>query len=108
MNYRTGMAQDLMADTLGEFDIVYNDVLKPQYPETWLQAKDRVRPGGLYICDNVLWSGRVASDDGKRTNETEAIKSHNELVFADPDFDSFIHPVRDGLLVARKKNIQGA
>ena len=105
VNYRTGNAQNLLADTLGTFDIVYNDVLKPQYPETWLQGKDRVRPGGLYIADNVLWSGRVAADDGSRAAETEAIKSHNELVFADPDFDSFIHPVRDGLLVARKKDL---
>jgi predicted O-methyltransferase YrrM len=108
VNYRTGNAQDLLADTLGEFDIVYNDVLKPQYPETWLQAKDRVRPGGLYIADNVLWSGRVTSEGAKgdtRSDETEAIKRHNELAFADPDFDSFIHPVRDGLLVARKKDL---
>lgn len=107
VNYRTGMAQDLLADTMGEFDIVYNDVLKPQYPETWLQAKDRVRPGGLYICDNVLWSGRVTQEGSKgdtRKDATEAIKSHNELIFADPDFDAFIHPVRDGLLVARKKD----
>jgi caffeoyl-CoA O-methyltransferase len=76
VNYRTGMAQDLLADTMGEFDIVYNDVLKPQYPETWLQAKDRVRPGGLYICDNVLWSGRVTIEGSKgdtRKDDTEAI-----------------------------------
>ncbi|HET9661718.1 MAG TPA: O-methyltransferase, partial [Thermomicrobiales bacterium] len=65
VDYRTGNAQDLLADTLGAFDIVYNDVLKPQYPETWLQAKDRVRPGGLYICDNVLWSGRVTPEGSK-------------------------------------------
>ena len=104
VNYRTGFAQDLLADTPGSFDIVYNDVLKPQYPETWLQAKDRVRPGGLYICDNVLWSGRVAVDDGERKEDTEAIRSHNELVYADPEFDTFIHPVRDGLLVARKRD----
>ena len=107
VDYRTGNAQDLLADTLGWFDIVYNDVLKLQYPETWLQAKERVRPGGLYICDNVLWSGRVTPEGGKgdtRQDETEAIKSHNELVFADPEFDSYIHPVRDGLLVARKKD----
>jgi caffeoyl-CoA O-methyltransferase len=106
VDYRTGNAQNLLADTMGSFDIVYNDVLKPQYPETWLQAKERVRPGGLYICDNVLWSGRVTIEGSKgdtRKDDTEAIKSHNELIFADPDFDTFIHPVRDGLLVARKR-----
>ncbi len=61
VNYRTGMAQDLMADTLGEFDIVYNDVLKPQYPETWLQAKG---PGAkrrsLYLRQRALVGSRHA------------------------------------------------
>lgn len=104
VRYHTGYAQDILADTPGEFDIIYNDVDKPQYPETWLQAKDRIRPGGLYLCDNVLWYGRVAEGDGKSLEQTEAILSHNQLVFADPDFDTFIHPVRDGLLVARKKD----
>ena len=107
VNYRIGMAQDVLADTLGSFDIVYNDVDKLQYPETWLQAKARVRTGGLYIADNVLWSGRVTLEGSKgdtRKEETEAIKRHNELIYADPDFDSFIHPVRDGLIVARKRD----
>jgi predicted O-methyltransferase YrrM len=98
------MAQDILADTLGLFDIVYNDVDKPQYPETWLQARDRVRPGGLYIADNVLWSGRVTPDGDDGTEGTRAIQRHNELIVADPDFDSFIHPVRDGLIVARKRD----
>jgi predicted O-methyltransferase YrrM len=105
VNYRTGMALDLLADTLGSFDIVYNDVLKPQYPETWLQAKDRVRPGGLYIADNVLWSGRVTPEGDDRDEGTRAIQRHNELIYADPDFDTFIHPVRDGLMVARKRDV---
>lgn len=103
VSYRTGMAQDLLADTPGAFDIVYNDVLKPQYPETWLQAKDRVRPGGLYIADNVLWSGRVTPEGDDGNEGSRAIRNHNELIFADPDFDAFIHPVRDGLVVARKR-----
>jgi caffeoyl-CoA O-methyltransferase len=103
VDYRTGMAQDLLADTLGSFDIVYNDVLKPQYPETWLQAKERVRPGGLYIADNVLWSGRVTPEGDDGNEGTRAIQRHNELIYADPDFDSFIHPVRDGLIVARRR-----
>lgn len=104
VRYRTGMAQDILADTLGTFDIVYNDVDKPQYPETWLQARDRVRPGGLYIADNVLWSGRVTPEGDDRAEGTRAIQRHNELIVADPDFDSFIHPVRDGLIVARKRD----
>jgi predicted O-methyltransferase YrrM len=68
-------------------------------------AKDRIRPGGLYIADNVLWRGRVALDEYKDVFQgwTEAIMEHNRLIFADPEFDAFINPNRDGVIVARKK-----
>src|SRR6266571_14837 len=49
--------------TEGVFDVVYNDVDKVGYPAAWEAARGRVRPGGLYLCDNVLWSGRVARED---------------------------------------------
>ncbi|MGZ8947557.1 MAG: O-methyltransferase, partial [Methylococcaceae bacterium] len=60
VDFRAGMAQDIFKATDGLFDICYNDVDKGDYPEIWLMAKDRIRPGGLYIADNVLWRGRVA------------------------------------------------
>ncbi|MGD9714260.1 MAG: O-methyltransferase [Thermomicrobiales bacterium] len=106
VEYHVGWAQDALAATPGEFDIVYSDVDKPQYPETWLQAKERVRPGGLYICDNVLWSGRVTDDAFDDSESAVAIRKHNELIFADPAFDSFIFPVRDGLIVARRRSLE--
>ena len=60
VDFQAGMAQDIFAKTEGLFDVCYNDVDKGDYPEIWLMAKDRIRPGGLYIADNVLWRGRVA------------------------------------------------
>lgn len=84
--------------TEGDFDVIYNDVDKTSYPGAWEAAKDRVRPGGLYICDNVLWSGRVASDDD--SPETVAIRAHNEAVYEDPGFAPSIIPTRDGVMVA--------
>ncbi len=103
VEYTVGWAQETLQATEGSFDIVYNDVDKPQYPDTWLLAKDRVRPGGVYICDNVLWSGRVTDEGYDASESSDAIRKHNELIFADPDFDAFILPVRDGLVVARRK-----
>jgi predicted O-methyltransferase YrrM len=105
VDFRTGMAQDIFAQTEGLFDVCYNDADKGDYPEIWLQAKDRVREGGLYIADNVLWRGRVAVEQFTDTFQgwTEAIREHNALIFNDPDFDSFINPTRDGVLVARRK-----
>ncbi|GAB6141762.1 O-methyltransferase [Methylosoma difficile] len=106
VNFQAGMAQDIFNATEGEFDICYNDVDKGDYPEIWQMAKDRIRPGGLYIADNVLWRGRVAVEQFKDVfpGWTEAIRQHNQMIFDDPDFDTFINPTRDGVLVARKKS----
>jgi predicted O-methyltransferase YrrM len=106
VDFHTGMAQTVFAQTDGVFDICYNDVDKGDYPAIWLMAKDRIRPGGLYIADNVLWHGRVALEKFEDIvpGWTEAIREHNALIFNDPDFDAFINPTRDGVLVARKKS----
>ena len=102
VDYHVGIAQDVLVATEGSFDVVYNDIDKHDYPAAWALARERVRPGGLYICDNVLWSGRVVdADDHRRT--TEAIRRHNAQVYADPDYDSCLVPTRDGVMVARRK-----
>lgn len=105
IEFCVGLAQDVFAQTDGIFDICYNDVDKGDYPEIWRMAKQRIRSGGLYIADNVLWHGRVALKGPHETvsGSTEAIMEHNRLIFNDPDFDAFINPTRDGVIVARKK-----
>ncbi len=105
IDFRADMAQNAFAQTEGLFDICYNDVDKGDYPEIWLLAKDRIRPGGLYIADNVLWRGRVAAHSGTDVFQgwTEAIRQHNQMIFDDPDFETFINPSRDGVIVARRK-----
>ncbi len=105
IEFHAGMAQDIFNSTQGQFDICYNDVDKGDYPEVWSMAKDRIRPGGLYIADNVLWHGRVALTEFTDIvpGWTEAIKRHNSLIFNDPEFDTFVNPTRDGVLIARRK-----
>jgi len=105
VDFQVGMAQEVFAQTEGLFDICYNDADKGDYPEIWQMAKNRIRPGGLYIADNVLWRGRVAMEQYSDvfSGWTEAIKTHNQLIFNDPEFDAFINPIRDGVLVARRK-----
>ena len=105
VEFHVGMAQDVFAQTDGLFDICYNDVDKEAYPEIWQMAKHRIRSGGLYIADNVLWYGRVAMENYQDDvpGSTEAIIAHNRLIFNDPDFDAFINPTRDGVIVARKR-----
>jgi predicted O-methyltransferase YrrM len=105
VDFRVGMAQDVLRALPEPVDVVYNDIDKHDYPEAWELARTRIRPGGLYLCDNVLWSGRVAEQDpnDQHPESTAAIRRHNELVAADPDFDSFIVPTRDGVMVARRR-----
>lgn len=106
VDFRAGWAQAVFAATDGDFDICYNDVDKGDYPEVWRLARERIRPGGLYIADNVLWSGRVALEHPIDVvpGWTEAIKEHNRLIFNDPEFDAFVNPTRDGVLVARRRS----
>jgi caffeoyl-CoA O-methyltransferase len=105
IDFRVGIAQDIFAQIEGEFDICYNDADKGDYPQIWQMARDRIRPGGLYIADNVLWHGRVAVERYVDIvpGWTEAILEHNIQIFNDPEFDAFINPTRDGVIVARKK-----
>lgn len=103
VRYHVGDAVSSLATVSGEFDVVYNDIDKHGYPDAWRAARDRVRLGGLYICDNVLWSGRVTESppaDDVRPGWTEAILEHNRLVAGDEDYLSTIIPTRDGVMVA--------
>ena len=97
-----GYAQDIFSQTDGFFDICYNDVDKSEYPLVWKMARDKIKPGGLYIADNVLWHGKVIAASNP-DEWTQAILEHNQLIFDDPEFDAFINPTRDGVMVARRK-----
>lgn len=96
-----GDALGALRATGGEFDVVYCDIDKEGYPDAWALARTKVRVGGLYICDNVLWSGKVARDNDEAS--TLAIRRHNDLIAADPAFDSAIVPTRDGVMVALRR-----
>ncbi len=98
--FHVGDAVEQMASIPGEFDVVYDDIDKHGYPAAWLAARDRIRVGGLYICDNVLWSGRVPADGEEPDGVTDAIREHNRLIAQDERFVSIIVPTRDGVTVA--------
>ena len=99
IRYHVAPAFDAFDEVAGEFDIVYCDIDKDGYPEAWKRAHERVRVGGFFICDNVLWSGRVAQA-AEGDAWTEAIQELNELIAKDPGYRSTIVPTRDGVVVA--------
>src|SRR6266704_6995532 len=89
-----GNALDLIDQVEGEFDVIFNDVDKHYYPEVYRKAAGRVRTGGLFVTDNVLWSGRVA-DPSVSDHDTEGVRSFNKLLFADDRYYSTVSPLRD-------------
>jgi predicted O-methyltransferase YrrM len=102
VRYRVGDALTGFAAEQGEFDIVYCDVDKPGYPDCWRAARERIRVGGLWLCDNVLWSGHVATgtERDRLPGHTAAIQAHNTLVAEDDRFVGSIVPIRDGVMAA--------
>jgi len=95
-----GDALKLLDQVEGEFDLIFNDVDKHQYPDVFRKAVPRLRRGGLLVADNVLWGGRVAR--GETDRETVAIREFNRLLFSSPDLMTTIVPLRDGVSVSLK------
>ena len=102
VRYRVGDALQGFAAEEGEFDVVYCDVDKPGYPDCWRAARDRIRIGGLWLCDNVIWSGHVATGTDREglSGWTAPIREHNRLVADDVGYVGSIVPIRDGVMAA--------
>jgi caffeoyl-CoA O-methyltransferase len=98
----TGDALEVLSEQKEQFDIIFNDVDKEDYPRVLRLISPRLRQGGLFITDNVLWSGRVAEKNPKEPR-TKAILEFNRLLYGSKDFYTTILPIRDGLAVALKK-----
>jgi caffeoyl-CoA O-methyltransferase len=103
----TGDALELLSERKEQFDILFSDVDKHDYPRVFKMAAARVRKGGLFITDNVLWSGRVAYAAGNPDlpkpdvdKYTEGVVELNRLLYSSPDWYTTIIPLRDGVAVA--------
>jgi len=98
----TGDALEVLSEQKERYDIIFNDVDKEDYPRVLRLVAPRLRKGGLFITDNVLWSGRVAEKNPKDP-QTKAIVEFNRLLYNSEEFYTTILPIRDGLAVALKK-----
>jgi predicted O-methyltransferase YrrM len=96
-----GDAVEQFARQKQEFDIVFNDIDKEGYPRVLDLAASRLRRGGLFITDNVLWSGRVTQQNATEES-TRAIQEFNRRLYTMKEFFTTILPLRDGLAVAVK------
>lgn len=86
----------------GSVDMVFIDADKRQYPEYLKEAARMLRPGGLIIADNTLWSGHVC-DPAYKDAQTRGVREFNDLAVSHPDFETVMLPIRDGISLLRKR-----
>jgi predicted O-methyltransferase YrrM len=97
-----GQAEAIIADLQADiFDLVFIDADKKNNFTYFQLVFDKVRSGGLIIIDNVLWKGKVYGDDNDA--DTALIRELNDRISVDSRVEKMILPVRDGLLIIRKK-----
>jgi len=98
-----GDAMQVIPTLPGTFDLVFIDAGKQYYQAYYDLIIDRVESGGLIIADNVLWSGKVATGLRKTDADTKQLHAFNVALQEDERVDNLLLPIRDGLLVARKR-----
>jgi len=101
IKYILGDANETLNGLNETFDLVFIDADKKNNGTYYDMVFDRVRPGGLIIVDNVLWSGKVLNTN--QDKDTKNISTFNDKILADSRVEKLILPVRDGLFVIRKK-----
>jgi predicted O-methyltransferase YrrM len=102
IHMHTGNALDIIPNIDGPFDLVFIDADKNNYLNYYNLVLDKVRPGGLIIADNVLWSGKVLETPKANDLDTIALIAYNDFLARDSRVEVVLLPVRDGLSVARK------
>ncbi len=103
INYQIGNALDLIPTLSEKFDIIFIDADKENYLNYYHLIFDKVNSGGYIIADNVLWSGKVISNASKIDKDTQAILNYNKFIQNDERVENVLFPIRDGLMIARKK-----
>ncbi len=103
IDYRVGNAIDIVPTLTDTLDLVFIDADKTNYANYFDLVINKLRTGGFIIADNVLWSGKVTEPFSQMDADTLALHKFNQKVQADDRVENVLFPVRDGLMVIRKK-----
>ncbi len=98
-----GDATSIIPSISSNFDLVFIDADKPNYPEYFKLIIDKMNPGGLILSDNVLWSGKVVEEVDPSDESTQALLQYNQMLARDPRIETVVLPIRDGLTISRRK-----
>ncbi|MES2730366.1 MAG: O-methyltransferase [Bacteroidota bacterium] len=103
IDYRIGNAIHIIPQLAVVFDLVFVDADKNNNSNYYDLIFDKVSPGGFIIIDNVLWSGKVTMSYEEADKDTRTILDFNQRIHNDPRVENVLLPIRDGLMVLRKK-----
>ncbi len=103
IDYRICNAMEEIPQLDEQFDLVFIDADKMNYINYYNLVFDKVKSGGYILSDNVLWSGKVIQTEGKIDKDTQLLKDFNELIQQDERVENLLLPIRDGIMIARKK-----
>lgn len=96
-----GNALDIVPGLEKDFDLVFIDADKNNYPNYLEMLLPRLKAGAVILSDNVLWSGKVTQEVAKDDQDTAALIQYNRLLKEDPRLETVLLPVRDGLTISR-------
>jgi len=98
-----GDALKIIPELEETFDLVFIDAAKEQYTDYYKLAMEKLRNGGFILADNIFWSGKVLDPKAVQDKETQGITAFSRFVQQDNRVENTILPVRDGIMVIRKK-----
>ncbi|HZP84150.1 MAG TPA: class I SAM-dependent methyltransferase [Chthonomonadaceae bacterium] len=99
VQFHIGEAVETLRNTAGPFDLMFNDIDKQGYPASIPVIKEKLRPGGVLLIDNMLWHGAIF-DEADQSPDTLGIHEVTRLLTQDPDFIASLVPIRDGVIMA--------
>ena len=102
VQFHNAEAVETLRQTMGPFDIIFNDIDKEGYPDSLPVIKEKLRHGGILIIDNMIWHGQTL-DPNDHEESTEAIRRFTRDITSDLDWIVSLVPMRDGMIVAYKK-----
>ena len=100
INIIHGNARESCKELKDSYDLIFLDADKQQYPQYFKDLKPRLKPGGLLVVDNVFWYGGVLE---KNDRKSIAVHELNEMLLNDPDMETVMLDIRDGLTISRKR-----
>lgn len=103
IDFHIGNAMEVIPELDEQFDIVFIDADKLNYINYYHLVFDKVKKGGYILADNVLWSGKVTGDYDTLDKDTRLLMDFNNLLHEDNRVENVLLPIRDGIMIARKK-----